>query len=177
MHLMKMLKKKKKRITKDHTPTKLLVVRLSLALAFLLVLFSLSACDMLANWRDNQVQSSHTYAQQGGHVLPPATPITIPQSIARDLPVDPSFTYTLYTDSGGNIFIDAISAWDTLTTTQWMIGKLAQLGYDSGDNASRILEGVDYSGSKNTEYDRIHVKVTLNGSDQCVLEIRGYPKD
>lgn len=143
--------------------------------ALIACLVLLVGCNELAKWRASQIQTSHTAAQQGGPVVPPATPVTIPGSVLATLPIDESFTFTEYSRQGDTIHIKAISPWDAATTANWMLSRLAELGYDSGDNPSRILEGCDYMGSEKTEYKSIRVKVDLNSSDQCLVEIFSTP--
>jgi len=150
--------------------------RLARTLAVLIALGWLASCNLLANWRDSQIQASHTAAQQGGPVLPPPVPIVVPDSVLRDLPLDKSFTFLQYTKNGDNVEIKAISAWDAATTSNWMLARLTELGYDSGDNPSRILEGCDYYGNQGAKYKVIRAKVDLNASDQCLVEISSTPK-
>jgi hypothetical protein len=145
--------------------------RALITVGILLCLVQLTGCNLLAKWRDSQIQTSHTAAQQGGPVLPPATPITIPSGVLATLPLDQSFTFTDYSKQGDDVIVKAISAWDAATTANWMLARLAQLGYDSGDNPSRILEGCDYLGNSESKYKSIRVKVTLNSSDQCLVQI------
>ena len=142
------------------------------AMAFVsaLMIFVVS-CNEIAEWRDRQIQQSHTAAQQGGPVLPPAVPITVPGNVLESLPVNDSFTFTHYTKHGNIVELKAISPWDTATTSNWMLARLAELGYESGDNPSRILEGCDYFGGSETVYSSIWAKVDLNSADQCLVEI------
>ena len=55
--------------------------------------------------------------------------------------------------------------------SQWLVGKLGALGYDSGDNASRFLEGATYQRQSGT-YHSLYVKLSLNTAKQCTVEYR-----
>ena len=141
-------------------------------LGLLLVVCALSvACNELKDWRNSQIQQSHS-AASAGKLAAPAQVINVPTSLTNKLPWDPRFEVVSYSDTGGQFTLTAISPWNTLQTTKWMLTKLSQLGYDSGDNPSRILEGVEYS-NPSAKISRLFVKVTLNTHKQCSIELSG----
>jgi hypothetical protein len=143
-----------------------LILTCGVALAVLL-----SGCPQMARWRDRQIAQSQQIAQ-GQKVTPPAQPISVPKSVREELPLDDSFVITEYSASAGNreVTVAAISAWDTERTATWMISKLRDMGYDSGENPSEILTGVEYYNA-DRRYPRLTVKVTLNTADQCLVRL------
>jgi hypothetical protein len=141
-------------------------------LGCLVLVAGLTGCNLLADWRDSQVSKSGA-ATSSGQVQPPAQPLSIPAGVASALPVPDNSTVVMYMEGGGATTISLISPWDTLATCNWMLGRLQELGYDSGDNPSRILEGVEYSNSR-AKFPRVKVQVTLNTSDQCLIDIEAY---
>ncbi len=138
----------------------------------LIVLPLLGSCNELAEWRDNQIKTSHDLVN-ANKLIPPDPPITIPSKIANQLPWKADFVAITYSAERGEVLITALAPEDTLITTKWMLTRLAQLGYDSGDNPSRILEGVEYT-SDNATYGSLYVKVTMNVHEQCSVELRAY---
>jgi len=130
----------------------------------------LSACNELKQWRNSQIQQSHKIAQ-GSSITPPAQPISVPDGVRKELPLDDSFTILSYSDSGDTVNLSALSAWDATTTAQWLVARLSELGYDSGDNPSRILEGVEYRRERG-DFTALYIKLSLNTSDQCTVEYR-----
>ena len=141
----------------------------------MMVLPLLGSCNELKDWRDSQIKTSHDLVN-AGKVSPPATPINVPSKITSQLPWNSGFIVTAYTLGDEDVEIAVISPDDTRETCKWMLGKLAELGYDSADNPSRMLEGVDYHSPK-TLYPRLYVKVTMNVHDQCFIEFKGYEND
>jgi hypothetical protein len=142
------------------------------------------ACDQLEGWRDSQVQQSHQ-AVQGSKVTPPAQPASVPDSVKDELPLDPSFTVLSYSAEGGGhggpphqdnggMTLTALSPWDAEQTALWLVGRLGALGYDSGDNASRVLEGATYT-RQTGSYTSLYVKLSLNTAKQCTVEYRATP--
>ena len=132
----------------------------------------LSACPQAAQWRNTQVARMQQ-ASSTSRLTPPAQPLAIPAQVAAALPLDPSFTPVQYTatSAGDSVSLVALSAWDTTDTATWMITWLAQRGYQSDDNPSRILEGVEYANAE-APYRTLWVQVTLNTADQCVVTIQ-----
>jgi hypothetical protein len=145
------------------------MLRLVLLLLLLAILLAAS-CDQLASWRDGQVAESKRIAK-GSQIDPPAQPPSVPDSVRRELPLDGSFTVLTYTEQGGTASLTALSPWDAEKTALWLVGKLGELGYDSGDNASRVLEGATYAKGSGT-YRSLYVKLSLNTSEQCTVEYR-----
>lgn len=140
-----------------------------LAAAALLLLAA--GCPQAARWRDAQIAQSQRLAQ-GQRVTPPAQPISIPKAVREELPLDDSFTITEFSGSAGNraVTVAGLSAWDTESTALWMIRKLGQLGYESDENPSEILNGAEYYHPKR-RYRRLVVTVTMNTADQCILRL------
>jgi hypothetical protein len=93
--------------------------------------------------------------------------------VRSELPLDDSFTILKYNE-GGVLLLDALSPWDALKTAQWMLARLGELGYDSGDNPSRLLEGATYLRGSG-KYRELYIKVGLNTADQCTIEYRSPP--
>jgi hypothetical protein len=142
----------------------------ALGAATIAVLLLTSSCNEAKQWRDSQVAQSHQIAQ-GSKVTPPAAPITVPDSVRRELPLDDSFTVLSYSETGSNVTLTALSPWEAEKTALWLVGKLGELGYDSGDNASRVLEGAEYHRDRGT-YRTLYVKLSLNTAEQCTVEYR-----
>ena len=136
---------------------------------------SLCGCDLLAGWRDSQVRQSSA-AATAGKVVPPQQPVKIPKNLERALPVPEGATVVSFLDGGGVASIHLISPVDTLETCNWMLGRLQQLGYDSGDNPSRVLEGVEFHNAR-ARYPRLYVEVSLNTHDQCTIELQAYENE
>jgi len=149
------------------SPATSLILTCCAALAVLLC----GGCPQMARWRDAQIAQSQQIAQ-GQKIAPPAQPISVPGSVREELPLDDSFVITEYSASAGNreVTVAAISAWDTEQTATWMISKLREMGYDSGENPSEILNGVEYYNA-DRRYQRLTVKVTLNTADQCLVRL------
>lgn len=140
-------------------------------LGLLLLLPWLASCNELKDWRDSQIRQSHS-AASAGKLIAPAQPISIPASITKELPWDPGFVVVTFHESREGVAITALSPWDTLQTSKWMLTRLWHLGYDSGDNPSRILEGVEYA-SQAAKFPKLFVKVTMNTHEQCIVEYSG----
>jgi hypothetical protein len=146
---------------------------LRLVLPFLLaILFAalLISCDQFDAWRDGQVAESKRIAK-GSKIDPPAQPVSIPDSLRSELPLDGSFTVLTYSEQGGTASLTALSPWNAEKTALWLVQRLGELGYDSGDNASRVLEGATYSKGSGG-YRSLYVKLGLNTSEQCTVEYR-----
>jgi hypothetical protein len=147
------------------------MLRPSSLLCFVLLL--LAGCDQLKAWRNGQVRQMHQLAQ-GSKVTPPAQPVSVPDSVKDELPLDPTFTVLSYSGSSGSATLTALSPWDGTKTAEWLVARLGQLGYDSGDNASRILDGATYQKSGGA-YHSLYVKLSLNTAEQCTVEYRAGP--
>ncbi|MCH7471692.1 hypothetical protein IIA79_01880 [bacterium] len=95
---------------------------------------------------------------------------SVPSSVSRDLPGwDDSFTVLEYNGQRSAPRVKARSPWDADATAKWMIAKLAEAGYESGDNPSRILEGVEYTNPQG-EYEALYIKVSLERGGRCTVE-------
>jgi hypothetical protein len=141
------------------------------ALALACVLIGLAAgCNKLASWKNQQIQSSNQSAA-GSKITPPAQPITVPSDVQAALPLDPAFTILSYSDTGGTVSLTALSQKETTATCEWFLTEMARRGYGSEDNASRILEGLEFI-SEQAAYKRVWVKVSMNSSDQTTIEIK-----
>jgi hypothetical protein len=144
------------------------------------VLHLAASCDEARQWRDSQVAQSHKIAQ-GSKVTPPATPIEVPDSVRDELPLDSSFTILSYSGPGNGggspppqgdtVSLTAFSPWPAEQTALWLVARLGELGYDSGDNASRVLEGAEFHRDRGT-YRTLYVKLGLNTAEQCTVEYR-----
>jgi hypothetical protein len=117
-------------------------------------------------------------AAQGAAVATPAPPaagqaIVIPDDVRAALPFDPSFTPLEFSDSGGEVRLKALSAWDTQRTSEWLLAEMEHRGYTSEDNPSQILQGLAFTNAQ-AKYTSVMVKATLHGtgdSEQCTVEI------
>ena len=145
-----------------------------LLLGALLLLAAMSGCNKLATWRNQQVATSHQLAQ-GNKITPPSTPVQVPDDVRAELPLDPSFTTLSYSESGGEVRMSLLSAWDTTKTCEWLLTQMQQWGYEIGDNPSRILEGLDFTYEK-AKYKRVRITVSLNTEDQTTVAIEAYPE-
>lgn len=105
-----------------------------------------------------------------GQSQPPAgstSPATLSRSIERELPLDSSFVIdSVQQLPGGNYAIEATSSQDTLQTSTLLISRLQQLGYETGDNPSRILEGASYSKPQG-KVRELEVRVSLETDGSC----------
>jgi len=140
------------------------------ALAALLLPLA-TGCPQAARWRDAQIAQSQQIAQ-GQTVTPPAQPISVAADVRAELPLDDSFVITEYSATPGNreVTLAAISAWNIETTALWLTQELQRLDYESGENPSEILNGVEYLNSER-RYQRLVVKATLNTADQCLVRL------
>jgi hypothetical protein len=93
--------------------------------------------------------------------------------VLNNIPLPDNSTVTQYSDMGDCHYIAVNSPEDALQTCKMMIVGLGQRGYDSGDNPSRILEGVEFNNQR-ARFPRLYVKVGISGGDQCTIEIRAY---
>ena len=138
-----------------------------------LILLAAAGCSKLAGWRNQQVATSHQLAQ-GNAITPPATPIALPDDVKAALPLDPSFTTLSYSETGGQVSISLLSAWETAKTCEWLLTQMEARGYYGEDNPSRILEGLDFTAEK-AKYKRVRITVSLNTEDQTTIKIEAYP--
>ena len=65
----------------------------------------------------------------------------------------------------------AVSARDTLATCTFLLAELSRLGYESDDNASRILEGVHFRKQQGRIHD-LFVHVTMDNDAKCRIEMK-----
>ena len=90
----------------------------------------------------------------------------------RELPLDARFTIeALNEQQGGVVELEAISSDDLLETSKYLVSSLARLGYESGDNASRILEGVTYS-KDSGKVRELFVKLTQDNDGKVRVILR-----
>lgn len=141
-----------------------------LPILLLAALLLAASCNEVDEWRDGQIAESQRIAQ-GSQITPPEQPISVPDSLRRELPLDDSFTILSYSEAGGAHSVTALSPWKAEQTALWLVSKLGELGYDSGDNPSRVLEGATYQRSRGA-YRSLYVKLSLNTSDQTTVEYR-----
>lgn len=128
------------------------------------------ACTKVAQWRNQQISQSHQAAASGA-VAPPGTAIVVPEDVRRALPIDPSFTLLSYADGGDQVQLQALSAWDAQRTSEYVLGKMSELGYTETDNPSNLLStGLRFENSQ-ARYQAVTVKVELHASEQCTLQI------
>ncbi|MEZ5338715.1 MAG: hypothetical protein R3F46_10650 [bacterium] len=96
----------------------------------------------------------------------------IDNAIRRELPLEQSMQIEWsHTDDSGNISLMAASGMDTLQTCTFLIAELGRLGYESDDNASRILEGVHYRKTQGRIRD-LFVHVTMDNDGKCRVEMK-----
>lgn len=147
-----------------------------LLLVAVLSVVAICSCQKLEGWRNKQIQQIHQGASSNNRLTPPTQPIEIPEKDLGDFPADPSFVIVVYSTLGNTTDFQAISGWDAEQTVIWYHTKLNQLGYDSGDNISRILDGATYFPQQDVRpspaFDEIYVKVSMNTSDQVVIEVK-----
>jgi hypothetical protein len=98
---------------------------------------------------------------------------SIPGDIQAKLPIDPSYNVVSYSYLNGEVHAYLTTSQNAMDTTTAVVQRLAELGYDSGDNPSRILEGVEYT-SETAAFKRLRVKVTLTDEETCVIQLDGY---
>jgi hypothetical protein len=132
----------------------------------------LTSCPWAAKFRDQQVAESHKLAE-GDRITPPISPPAKVGDFADDLPADKAWPVLEYSDSGGTVSAKLLSTSSSEQTIQWVDNRLHEMGYESSDNISRMLEGVTYSGKG--KYSSIYVKVDMNSSDQVTVELHGTP--
>jgi hypothetical protein len=96
--------------------------------------------------------------------------IVIPDDVREALPLDPSFTPLEYSDSGGEVHIKALSAWDTQRTSEWLLAEMERRGYTYEDNPSRILEGLTFTNPQ-AKYTSVMIQATEHLSKQYTVEI------
>jgi hypothetical protein len=136
----------------------------------IMLLLLATGCDEAKTFKQQQIKASNTIAQ-GSAITPPATPPARAEDLADDLPVDLAWTVLEYNDNGGQVTAKLLSTSSAEATTLFVHGWLEQRGYDSGDNLSRLLDGVTYTGQG--KYKRIYAKVGLNTADEVTVELRG----
>lgn len=117
-------------------------------------------------------------AGSSGSVTAPGTTLPkLSRTLARELPLDSTFTLEAIRDlPGGAVEIRALSAWDTLRTSTFMLDSLSSLGYETADNPSRILEGVLYS-KKSGKIQELFIQITLKNDKSCRVILRTTAKD
>ena len=145
------------------------VMRYIVGLMLVGLLF-LASCKFAGQWRDKQVAESHSLAQ-GDRIIPPVSPPAKAEDLADGLPVDKGWPVLEYNASGGTVNAKLLSTSTAEQTTEWVDSRLHAMGYDSGDNLSRLLDGVTYSGKG--KYAQIYVKVGMNSSEQVTVELKG----
>jgi len=146
-------------------------MRTGVALILPLVLL-LSSCPWAAKFRDQQVAESHKYAE-GDRITPPVSPPAKAEDLADDLPVDKTWPVLEYSENNGTVTTKLLSTSTSEQTIQWVDGRLHEMGYESSDNISRMLEGVTYTGKG--KYTSIQVKVDMNSSEQVTVALIGTP--
>ena len=62
---------------------------------------------------------------------------------------------------------------DALKTATFLLGALGGLGYESDDNASRILEGVTLTKQQGRVHT-LYVKVDLGSDDVCRVTLKAH---
>ena len=130
----------------------------------------LTSCPWAAKFRDQQVAESHRLAQ-GDRITPPVSAPAKAEDFEDDLPIDKTWPVLEYKRDSAGVHLKLLSTANAEQTVVWVDGRLRQMGYESGDNMSRLLEGVTYAGKG--KYSQIHVKVDLNGSEQVTVDILG----
>jgi hypothetical protein len=125
------------------------------------------SCDEVGRWRDGQIATSNQLAKSGA-IEPPEKPVEVPDSIRDDLPLGEQWTILSYADTGGKVSVRALTEDDTARVAFAMLGRLRELGYETDDNPSRILEGVIYS----RKDDKLYVRVELNSAEQSLITLR-----
>jgi hypothetical protein len=130
----------------------------------------LTSCPWAAKFRDQQIAESHSLAQ-GDRITPPVSPPARAEEFEDDLPVDKTWPVLEYKEEIHSIHLKLLSNATAEQTITWIDGRLRQMGYQSGDNMSRMLEGVAYAGKG--KYSQIHVKVDMNSSEQVTVDLNG----
>lgn len=146
------------------------MTRLDLWAGALVAALLCCACDYAAKWRDAQVAESHKLAQ-GDRITPPVRPPAKAADFVDDLPVEKAWPVLEYSEKGDNVRTKLLSTRDAEQTTLFVDQRLRDLGYASGDNISRLLEGASYSGKG--KYSLIMVRVTMNSTGQVTVELTG----
>ncbi len=151
-----------------------------LCLAAILACGSLAACPQ-QNTAGNSSGPTAGQASSGASTNPgtagnstasPEQASRLDSAIARELPLDSSITLQQVSQQqGGGIQIEARSSRDVLETCTWLLTRLAQLGYETDDNASRMLEGADYTKPRG-KVRSLHLQVTLDNAGNCILTMR-----
>ena len=96
------------------------------------------------------------------------------RSIERELPLDSSFTIeSLSGDLSSGLDVRVSSSMDALKTATFLLGALGGLGYESDDNASRILEGVTLTKQQGRVHT-LYVKVDLGSDDVCRVTLKAH---
>jgi len=134
-------------------------------------LLLLAGCPQAAAWRDAQIAQSKSIAK-GDAVDIPQQPVVVPKKVAAELPLHDSFIITEYTATGGadSVTVCALSPWDTEQTAMWMLAELGKLKYQTDENPSELLNGMEcYSSDR--KYGNLMATVTLNNSGQCLVRL------
>ncbi|MCD6118911.1 hypothetical protein J7K50_03630 [bacterium] len=95
--------------------------------------------------------------------------LELPRKVTRAMDFPASFTLEEVVEARTGVHIMyTVNPPKTQEIAQMHIADLETRGYTSGDNPSRILEGVDFSGG---EFLRIHIKVTEDYERGTVVTI------
>ena len=88
------------------------------------------------------------------------------------MPLHDTFIITQYTATTNtdSVTVCALSAWDTERTSIWMLSELAKLEYQTDQNPSEVLNGLECF-STERKYEKLTVTVTLNNSGQCLVRL------
>ena len=140
-----------------------------LGLALMTLTLLTYGCDKVERWRDSQVRTSSELAR-GSEVTPPAQAVEVPDSVREDLPLREEWTILSYSEADGVHSVEALVESDPAAVSQDLHGRLAELGYATADNFSRILEGATYFGPG--DFKSVFVRVTLNTSEQTLVTLR-----
>ena len=139
-----------------------------LAALALCALVALCGCPQMAEWRDEQIATSHSLAEPAQAVKVPPTPIKLPVDVERAIPVAQTFTVLAYTQSGGTHHCQVLSSEELEKTIQWLLSEMQSRGYTLDDNPSRVLEGAEFH-RDGAEYRSINVKVEQNLAKQVLI--------
>ena len=137
------------------------------------LLLCLPGCQELADWRDAQIKTSHEIGE-GSKITVPDPPIQIPDKLYGELPLEAEFTILSYNSNGQSkdVTLAALINQELSDASMWLLTKMAKLGYQSSDNASRILEGVTYTPTgSNARYSSIYVKLVYGDAGRSILHL------
>lgn len=133
-----------------------------------LVLLCICGCPQLREWRDQQIETSHSLASNQGAVTLPSPPISLPGEIESSVPYDAEFTVLTYQKSHNNHSCRILSSKGLENTVQWVLAGMQSKGYTLDDNPSRVLEGVEFQ-NESAKYRTILVKVEQNSAAQVLI--------